>query len=75
MLAGEVKEKPHKGRIIHWRKYNITPRSYAIAGYFLDHPQFAGNAGHTSPVIKHAPDGEIITKNSRYTLIGEPLGV
>lgn len=66
--------KPYKGRIEHWGKrpcpgYGI---GYYIVGRFVDHPQFAGETGHTSWVEKHNGN-EIETRNSRYTLVGDPL--
>lgn len=64
-------EKPHKGKIESWqRKECERGLGYYITGRFVDHPQFAGEWGHTSWVEKH--DGqEIETRNSRYTLVGE----
>lgn len=67
-------EKPHKGRIKDWFKYECDAKGgYIIRGRFVDHPEFAGLAGHTSLVLSHdEATGEIETRNSRYTLIGQP---
>lgn len=68
-------EKPHKGRIENWYKAETHPDyglGYYIRGRFVDHPQFAGETGHTSYIVAHDKDtGEIETRNSRYTLVGK----
>lgn len=66
-------EKPHKGSIKNWFKYDSDKGlGYLIRGEFVDHPAFAGLPdGHTSYVISHdEKTGEIETRNSRYTLVG-----
>lgn len=73
-------EKPHKGLIENWWKYDCgcgdkeTGLGYLIRGQFVNHPYF-GNApnSHTSYVVKHEGN-EIETRNSRYAL-GKERGV
>lgn len=62
-------DKPHKGSITNWDKLPWYG-SNIIVGEFVDHPEFAGKPGHTSPVVKHGGN-EIETRNSRYTLVGD----
>ena len=69
--------KPHKGIIIDWFKQEYEFPSedslgFYIRGKFVDHPEFGGHHGWTSYVIHwDTKTGEIETKNSRYTLVGE----
>lgn len=69
-------DKPYFGRITDWRKAPAVSGNglgYVIEGRFLDHPLIKG-LGHTSWVVKHDMNtGEIETRNSRYTLVGEEL--
>lgn len=69
--------KPHRGNLTYWRKH--TPKhydtkgtlGYIILGLFIDHPDFAGEEGHTSLVVFHDEEtGYIETLNSSYNLIG-----
>lgn len=68
--------KPHKGSLRLWRKHVPSGNfksfglGYIICGVFVDHPDFAGETGHTSWVVKHEGN-EVETINSRYTLVGE----
>lgn len=73
-----MSEKPHKGQIEEWHKEPCTGGlGFLIVGRFLDHPERLmaldlGGHGHTSFVVAHdKKTGEIETKNSRYTLVGE----
>lgn len=65
--------KPHKGKISNWAKRETISQKglgYYIIGKFVDHPDFAGDFGHTSYVVAHDEvTGEIETRNSRYTLV------
>lgn len=67
--------KPYKGRLTNWSFTDemggfYTDRPY-IRCQFLDHPYFAGKAGHTSWVEKYDPQtGEVETRNSMYRLVG-----
>jgi hypothetical protein len=65
--------KPHKGSIKNWRRLPCHQGiGFYITGIFVDHPQFAELYGHTSWVVKYDPStGEIETRNSHYTLVGE----
>ncbi len=67
-------EKPHKGRIRNYYKYehpNAEGLGYIYMCDWVDHPVFHGSKRHTSWIIKD--DGkEIETRNSRYTLDGPP---
>ena len=63
-------EKPHRGRIVAWRKIKEGPLE-AFEGMFLDHHSLTGFVSRTSAVLKGADGaGEIETLNSRYTLVG-----
>lgn len=77
--------KPHKGSISDWQKVMIpfehyydgeaVGLGYFIVGRFVTHPDFAGRRGHTSYIVAHdAMPGEVETRNSRYTLVGPPVG-
>jgi hypothetical protein len=71
-MEQEVTMKPHKGRIDKWGKLEIgrSGLGYVIFGRFLDHETIRD--GFTSIVLAHDPaTGEIETRNSRYTLIGQ----
>lgn len=66
--------KPHKGKLVGWHRHECEDTRYIIRGYFDGHPQFHGMYGHTSEVLCHdEATGEIETRNSRYTLVGEPV--
>jgi len=66
-------EKPHRGRIEPWFRLTVGSR-YAIAGVFLDHPDWPGRWALTSEVLSYdEKTGEIETMNSRYTLVGPPV--
>jgi hypothetical protein len=64
--------KDHKGNIRDWYKEHVPGApglGYVIWGFFEDHPEFQGFAGHTSYVMTHDKvTGEIETRNSKYTL-------
>lgn len=67
--------KPHLGRIKDWYfspcSKPDTGLGVRVHGEFLDHPHIFGG-GNTSEVITHNPNtGEIVTRNSRYTLVTE----
>jgi hypothetical protein len=68
---------PFKGRIEDWRPVECNKGlGYYIVGRFLDHPQFAGQRGHTSYVVdSFTLLNECIicieTRNSRYNLVME----
>ena len=78
-------EKPHKGTLINWykREYGDYGLGYFLECTFVDHPEFAGEHGHVSSVVKesrevpsrhtlmdiNAEPIEIETRNSRYTLV------
>ena len=68
--------KPHKGSLRDWWMLPCGDEhglGYIICGTFVDHPWFAGRTGHTSYVVAYDErTGEIETRNSRYTLIGNP---
>ena len=73
---GHITEKPYKGHITEWSKFH-TPFGlrYYIFGKFLNHPDFGQKETNTSPVVYHdETTGEIETRNSRYTLIGQEMG-
>src|SRR4051812_45481750 len=62
--------KPHKGTLNGWFEQPCGDEyglGYLIRGRFMDHPDFAGQFGHTSYVVKR-DSNEIETRNSRYTL-------
>jgi hypothetical protein len=66
-------KKPHKGRIKHW-----IALEGEIHGFYVDHPQFKNQWGHTTSALRiDEPNQfgyrEIETRNSRYTLVGEEL--
>jgi len=71
--------KPHKGRISDWVKVEVSPYlqthysenlGYYIMGRYLDHPIFEGERGTNSLVVSYdETTGEIVTFNSRYTLV------
>ena len=64
-------EKPHRGAIKNWqREYRSkTGLGYIIIREFVDN---AGQRKSTSYVLKHdEATGEIETRNSRYTLLGQ----
>lgn len=76
--------KPFKGRLkgaFQMIQGNPTKEhlGYIYVGTFLDHPEFKGNFGHTSAVVKdncdiprHVNEGYMIeTLNSRYTIVPE----
>jgi hypothetical protein len=66
-------EKPFNGTLTNWSRAYVTDEGlgYIVVGIFVDHPQFAGRAGHTSWVVKYDEEtGEIETRNSRYKLEG-----
>lgn len=64
--------KPHKGTLTNWTKVELPLAKglgYIVTGVFKDHPDFAGEYGRTSYLVKHdEATGEIETRNSRYTL-------
>lgn len=65
-------DKPHKGTITRWYKrktYADRGLGYVIVGDF-DHVDFGRVFTSTSWVVAHGDDGEVETRNSRYTLIG-----
>lgn len=66
-----MSDKPHKGRISQWGiSSNYANSGFFIYGTFLDHPEFRGEAGYTSQIVKYDRiTGEIETDNSRYTLV------
>lgn len=76
--------KPFKGNLYHWRKiyfdmkeigerYKEDPGlGYVIHGHLDPVPRF-GNWWRTSWVVKHDIDGNIETRNSHYTLIGDEI--
>src|SRR6266566_2825146 len=79
----KVEDKPFKGRIKHWTK-QVNPvypdlfKEITVKGYYLDHPDFKGEWGLTSRVVKLSPqdkDGNIRleTTNSKYVLVGKEL--
>jgi hypothetical protein len=62
-------EKPHRGAIKNWRREYRIGSGYVIIGEFVDN---AGQRKTTSYVLKHdEATGEIETRNSRYTLLGQ----
>lgn len=68
--------KPNKGSIRDWCKRRIGNYTI-ILGTFVDHPDFAGRKGHTSYVVNLTKEAETDnyvceTRNSVYTLLGEP---
>jgi hypothetical protein len=62
--------KPYKGRITEW---SLAPfkQTTIVIGLFVDHPQFAGQRGHTSHVVSLDKYGRLETRNSRYLLVSE----
>lgn len=80
-MAVPVKgQKPHKGRIVETGRFkSVYGLGYGLYVKFVDHPEFGGMFGHTSPIVKtdeakprHLNDGyEVETLNSRYTVIPE----
>ena len=75
--------KPYRGRIYHWKRvpFDIestrayyqepTGLGYTIHGYTTDPPKL-GTWWRTSWVLSHDLEtGEVETRNSRYTLVGE----
>lgn len=68
-MDNERTEKPHKGTIDEWRLTFCGQDKYIIVGRFRDHPEFAGQEGHTSAVISvNFATREVETRNSRYRL-------
>ncbi|MFA6134686.1 MAG: hypothetical protein WC869_11790 [Phycisphaerae bacterium] len=67
--------KPHKGRIEAWFRLPCTEGAgFYVMGRFLEHPAFGAKFTNSSPVYKHdATSGEIETRNSRYTLVGNAV--
>jgi hypothetical protein len=64
-------EKPHLGSIKNWKRHEHGDK-VCIWGTFVDHPTFGGYYGHTSYIVSHdEATGEVETRNSRYTLVGE----
>jgi hypothetical protein len=77
--------KPHKGKIKAIDQVDVPGShlkgqkhlGYVYTCEFIDHPRFAGERGHTSPVVfdgcvfpRHKGDSyEIETLNSRYTVV------
>jgi hypothetical protein len=62
-------EKPHRGAIKNWHREYRTGLGYVIIGEFVAN---AGQRKSTSYVLKHdEATGEIETRNSRYTLLGQ----
>lgn len=76
-------EKPFKGRLRNWTKLDPTSaiplhRGVIIACYFVDHPLFKGEWGHTSRVVSIGPEDKhgcrtLETVNSKYLLVGKEL--
>lgn len=70
-------EKPFKGRIRDWyKRENISAKGlgYTVCGMFDGHPEFHGQYGSTSYVVKFdEKTGEFETRNSRYRVEGEPV--
>lgn len=68
-----MSDKPHYGKISGWTKCPArSGLGFYIEGDFEDHPNFKGRFAHTSYVVAHdEKTGEIETKNSRYTLVGQ----
>lgn len=64
-------DKPHKGTINRWYKRSAggDGLGYVIVGAF-NHTEFGYTFTHTSHVVAHGDDGEVETRNSRYTLMG-----
>lgn len=64
--------KPHHGDIVNWSRSECDGGlGYFIYGGFVSHPEFAGVHTNTSYVVAHdSLTGEIVTKNSRYRLVG-----
>jgi len=62
--------KPYKGRITEWSLAPFKQKTIVI-GLFVDHPQFAGQRGHTSYVVSLDKYGRLETRNSRYLLVSE----
>ena len=78
-------EKPYKGRLLNWYKRDCPEYGlgYFLECTFLDHPEFQGEHGHVSYIVKesqpvpsrhtlmdiNAEPIEIETRNSRYTLV------
>lgn len=65
--------KSHKGKIEHWFKMPcLGGLGWRACGMSIGHPEFDGSNIRTSYVLNHDQQtGEIETRNSRYTLIGE----
>ena len=68
--------KPHKCKIRNWGRLPCDGGlGYYIYGEFVDHPDFGTKETNSSYVVKHdTKTGEIETRNSRYTLLGEDQG-
>ncbi len=71
--------KIDKGKLKNWWKHypskdwGVEGLGYVICGTFVDHPEFKGESGHTSFVLKHNEElGIVETLNSYYTLVGPP---
>jgi hypothetical protein len=62
--------KPYKGRITGWSLTRFGLKTI-VTGLFVDHPQFAGQRGHTSYVVSLDRYGQLETRNSRYLLVSE----
>jgi hypothetical protein len=65
--------KPHKGILKNAVKHVITEPTkehlgYYFTGVFEGHPDFNGESGYISMVVKQEGN-EVETLNSRYTLI------
>lgn len=78
-VSNSMARKPHKGRISVTGEFP-TPGlglGYLYLCKFLDHPEFGGERGHTSYIVRderdvprHLNDSyEIETRNSRYTVV------
>lgn len=65
-------KKPHKGRISFWFRVHVKD-GYRINGLTEGHPDFPDETFLTTSLVINRVEGEIETKNSRYTLIGKAI--